>query len=252
MQESSRKLSPVKERILQFIDIQGISNYKFYALTGIAHGSLSKSGGMGEEGLVRIFNYYPDLNPEWVLLGTGPIEKTKSPQNLIVQNTPINDKKNDKEFVDKQKVHKILSFVEDSQQYNYSPDREKLYTPYLPSQNFSLITANTNLEQYPMYLIPGLRKADFIIHYYSEDMHPTVMAGNYIAGKILKISALNSWGRIHLFELEDHGVIMGRLKTGSDSNSVRCEPENPSFGTIEFQIDHIVAVARLMAVIKIL
>jgi hypothetical protein len=252
MQKNSREISPVKQRILQYVEILGISNYKFYALSGIAYGSLSKPGGITDEGLVRILTRFPKLNPEWVLLGTGQTEKTISTEIVCNDSVVTNAYKNAYKFDSKQKVHKSYALTEESQMNKYSSDTAKLYIPYLPSRTFSFITTHPDLSEFETYRIPGLRNADFLMPYYGDDMHPTVSAGNIIAGKIVKKAPLYTWGRVHLFELEEVGVVMGRLRPGSSGDSVRCEPENPSFQAIEFPIENIIAIAMLMAVIKIL
>jgi len=252
MQEPKRKISLVKERILQYIEIQGISNYKFYALTGIAYGSLSKPGGITDDGLVKICNRFVNLNPEWVLLGTGPIERTKSDENVIIEDKAKNDNKNDNILYHKQKVTKMLSLMEESGLSKYSHDPIQLHIPLIPSRTFSIIQSEPDLNRFEMYRIPGLQEADFLIPYYGEDMAPTVAAGNIVAGKIIPKAPFYTWGRIHMFELETYGIVMGRLQPGSTGESIKCEPENKGYQTIEVPIENIVAVAMLMAVIKIL
>ena len=49
MQEKLQKISPTKQRILQFVDTLGISKRDFYAATGISRGTLESSTGITED-----------------------------------------------------------------------------------------------------------------------------------------------------------------------------------------------------------
>lgn len=248
MQEMGRQISPIKDRILQYIEYLGISKYKFYKKSGITRGVLDKTSGICEENIAKFVVAYPGVSLDWLMLGNGPIEKSKSNYILNVSDHIENAKENGMI----QNIHKSLALVEDPGLNKYSQDSGKLYIPYLPSQTFSFIQSEPDLSQFETYRIPGLRNADFLMPYYCDDMQPTVSAGNIIAGKIVKKAPLYTWGRVHLFELEEVGVVMGRLRPASQGDSVRCEPENPSFQAIEFPIENIIAIAMLMAVIKIL
>jgi len=244
------------DRIKQFIDYLGVSNNEFTRTVGLSNGFLTSGANnkrsIGSDIIERILCQYPQLDPMWILTGNGSMIISKSVNNVSILEDGENAHKNAHNLVPKQKVHKTLALAEDSAPYNYSRNSANLFIPYLPSRTFSFITTEPDLTQFETYRIPGLRNADFLMPYYGDDMHPTVSAGNIIAGKIVKKAPLYTWGRVHLFELEEVGVIMGRLRPGSEGHTVRCEPENPSFQAIEFPVENIIAIAMLMAVIKIL
>ena len=68
-----------KDRIVFLIHDKGLSNVEFSALTGIAPATISHiTRGRSKPTLPimkGILNGFPDLNPEWVFLGTGPMYK---------------------------------------------------------------------------------------------------------------------------------------------------------------------------------
>lgn len=66
-----RDFSILKQRILQFLDIKGITKYKFYQETGIANGILSQKNGLTEENIERFLSTYPEVSSEWFLRGKG-------------------------------------------------------------------------------------------------------------------------------------------------------------------------------------
>lgn len=71
MQENIQKISPFKQRILQFVETLGISKREFYLKTGISRGTLENSTGITEDTMVKLFAIYPNINPEWIVLGIG-------------------------------------------------------------------------------------------------------------------------------------------------------------------------------------
>ncbi|HCY71432.1 S24 family peptidase [Bacteroides cellulosilyticus] len=79
MQEKLQKISPIKQRILQFVDTLGISKRDFYAATGISRGTLESSTGITEDTIAKVFATYPDLSPMWVVLGKGEMLNNQNP-----------------------------------------------------------------------------------------------------------------------------------------------------------------------------
>ena len=75
MQEKLQKISPTKQRILQFVD----SKRDFYAATGISRGTLESSTGITEDTIAKVFATYPDLSPMWVVLGKGEMLNNQNP-----------------------------------------------------------------------------------------------------------------------------------------------------------------------------
>ena len=79
MQEKVQKISPTKQRILQFVDTLGISKRDFYAATGISRGTLESSTGITKDTIAKVFATYPDLSPMWVVLGKGEMLNNQNP-----------------------------------------------------------------------------------------------------------------------------------------------------------------------------
>lgn len=68
--------SPIKKRILQIIDLKGISKYKFYQETGITRGVLDKNTGISEDNIAKFIAYFRDVDITWLLTGDGEMLKT--------------------------------------------------------------------------------------------------------------------------------------------------------------------------------
>ena len=94
MSQEIQNISPIKQRILQFIAELGRSKREFYSLTGISRGILECKSGITEDTLTKLFTAFPDLSPIWVFTGKG--EKLQSQQNetspLFTVNENIEDK----------------------------------------------------------------------------------------------------------------------------------------------------------------
>ena len=81
-----------KQRILEFIDYQGISKQFFFRETGLKRGLLDADkidSSISDIYLAKILATYPELNPEWLLTGQGdmllgsPVAKLRASIPLI-------------------------------------------------------------------------------------------------------------------------------------------------------------------------
>ena len=68
-----REFSTLKQRILEYLELKGITRYEFYTATGISNGVLSQKNGLSEENLLKFLKIYHDINFHWFLTGTGGI-----------------------------------------------------------------------------------------------------------------------------------------------------------------------------------
>ena len=122
MQEKTRDFSLIKSRILQYLQLKGITKYSFYKNTGVTNGVLSQTNGISEDNLMKFLSYYDDVNLDWLFTGEGEIFKTKTPENVIKQNDDIFDDV----FDDKRKLRKTSS----NKQYKITGN-----TPYIAAEN---------------------------------------------------------------------------------------------------------------------
>lgn len=73
-------ISPIKHRILQYIDTLDISKRDFYAKTGISRGTLESLTGITEETVAKFIAFYTEINPTWLLTGNGAMLNNKKDQ----------------------------------------------------------------------------------------------------------------------------------------------------------------------------
>lgn len=75
--------SNIKERILQIADYYGISKEKFFEELAISYGNFkgsAKERPINSSFLENLLTKYPDISPDWVLLGKGEMLR-KSTEN---------------------------------------------------------------------------------------------------------------------------------------------------------------------------
>ena len=81
MQEKTQNFSPIKQRILQYVDYLGITKREFYRQTGISRGTLESNSGITEEIINKFLAVYKEISLYWLIHGSGEmIHKTK--QNI--------------------------------------------------------------------------------------------------------------------------------------------------------------------------
>ena len=96
------------ERILEIIRVKDLNNIQFCSATGISPASLSHITSNRSKPTLSILRNviagFPDINPEWVMMGTGPMfrsgaeesseEVQKDPREQTRQSRPDNERMN--------------------------------------------------------------------------------------------------------------------------------------------------------------
>jgi hypothetical protein len=77
-----RNFTTIKERILYFIENQGINITKFYLESGVSYGILTQKSKITEDNIVKFLTKYKNVNPEWLLIGKGEMLKQNDNNNI--------------------------------------------------------------------------------------------------------------------------------------------------------------------------
>lgn len=71
MQEKRQEKSPIKRKILIYLEQKGVSPYEFYKKSGVTRGVLSQDNGISEDNLARFLAYAKDVSLQWLIKGIG-------------------------------------------------------------------------------------------------------------------------------------------------------------------------------------
>lgn len=71
-------ISTIKDRILTFLESEGIKKADFYSTTGISDSNFkgkNLSSQLGGDAIVKVLTLYPNLSADWLLVGAGSMLK---------------------------------------------------------------------------------------------------------------------------------------------------------------------------------
>ncbi|WP_438712685.1 hypothetical protein ACSTS3_10735 [Aquimarina muelleri] len=71
-------LSPIKNRLLLYLENKGVSKSAFFQKTGISASNFKGMGMKSELGgdkIIKILTVYDDINPNWFIMGKGTMLK---------------------------------------------------------------------------------------------------------------------------------------------------------------------------------
>ncbi len=108
MQEKVNKFSSIKERIIHFIEYQGIKKKDFFDKIGITSANFrgkAQNTPLNSTTIENIFTQYPNINLNWLITGKGEMLLNNKNHNISK-----NDPTNDNEIVTAQK--KTISILE--------------------------------------------------------------------------------------------------------------------------------------------
>lgn len=224
MQEEKQNISPIKQRILSFAETLGISKREFYTQIGVSRGTLESKSSITEDVMARFIARFPQVSPSWLLTGNGDM--------IISQNT---DMKNEELPV----AHRTES-------------NEGI--PLIPINAMAgAFTGDLSVMEYECdrYIIPSFKGADFLIGVKGSSMYPRYNSGDIVACKRLSLQDLFfQWNKVYVLDT-DQGLLIKRIKPGTDKDHVTIVSDNKDYEPFELAIDHIYHVALVVGVIRV-
>lgn len=207
--------SIIKQKILSLLKEKNISQYEFYSKSGVTKGVLTQNNGISEENLMKVMDFFPDINVDWLIKGEG--EKNKH-----------NDENK-----------------------NLQTYTKKI--PLIPVNAMAgLFAGETSINDYDCtyYDIPAFRGADFLITVKGDSMRPSFNSGDIVACHKLALSDIFfQWNKVYVLDT-NQGALIKRVKPGSDDNHIRIISDNPDFDPFELSKDSIYNIALVLGVIK--
>ena len=227
MQEKVQKISPIKQRILQFIKYLGISKREFYRKIEVSRGTLENNTGITEDILARFIAIYPNVRLEWLLNGNGEMLKKEDECLTVMQ----------------EKVQKILSTQE-----------KNVGIPLIPlSAMAGALTGEQEVLEYECerYVIPAFNGADFLIPVKGNSMFPTYVSGDIVACQRVSMTDIFfQWNKTYVLDT-NQGALIKRIKPGHDKQHILIVSDNTDYDPFELSYSDIHAVAMVIGIIRL-
>jgi len=212
MQENS----PIKARILQYLDYKQITRYKFYQNTGITRGILDQNNGISEENIARFIAYYKDVSYEWLLTGEGNMLKIE----------------------DTLQAHRV----------------ETGGIPLIPINAMAGIAkGEVSVLDYECehYIVPIFKEAEFLIPVKGSSMIPKYNSGDIIACKWVPIvDIFFQWNKVYVLDT-NQGALIKRIHPGKDDQHIQLVSDNDKYPPFQIALSSINAIAIVIGVIRL-
>ena len=212
-----KNFSTQKDRILQFIDYKEISKNKFYIETGISNGILDKKSGLSMDTVEKFYSTYPEINPEWLLTGKGPMLKEDN-------NLPMASKSANSEGI-----------------------------PLIPLDAMAGISSGevSVLElDCERYVIPMFKGADFLIPVKGSSMIPKYNSGDIVACKKVPMQDIFfQWNKVYVLDT-NQGAIIKRVAKSEEKDCIKIVSENPNYEPFDLHLSQIYSIAIVIGVVR--
>lgn len=217
------------------MEIKGITPYEFYKISGVTRGILTQNNGINEDNLARFLAYAKDVNPEWLLSGSGEILKTN---RSLGTNSHIED------YATEYKITKNNSFAQEAT----VETRPRIPFDAAAGSLSDAIASvsNDDCEQIPV--IPTFPRYDFTIIARGDSMEPQYLSGDELACLFIKERSFVQWGRAHVLDTAQ-GVVVKRIFDAGDR--ILCKSNNPDYPDFSIPKTDIYHMALVVGYIRI-
>ena len=211
----------IKDRLKQLAQNKGLSIRSFEETCGLGRGNvsnMSQDGSIGSDKLSKIFDAFPDTDLYWLLTGNGEMIKGGT--------LPV--------------AHQTTS--------------PKEGIPLIPlSAMAGALTGEQTVLEYECerYVVPAFNGADFLIPVKGNSMNPTYVSGDIVACQRVPMADLFfQWNKPYVLDTAQ-GVLIKRIKPGSDKEHVLIVSDNAQYDPFELPYSEIHAVALVIGIIRL-
>lgn len=185
-------METIQNRVLQYLEYKGITPYRFCKDLGLSMGYLDKKGSIGTDKYLKIIEYYPEINANWLLTGKGEMLKRNVKDLLYNESitksiTFSEETKNTKNVI-------LLAKEEDDAQYIKMPkvvtvDKQGndnvVLVPVKAAAGYLLGYGDPSfINTLPTFNLPNINSGTFRMFQVSgHSMYPTISDGSYVVGE---------------------------------------------------------------------
>lgn len=188
------KISPIKERVLQYIKYKKITKQKFCKTTGISYGNMkgiSLKSELGGGQISSILECFSEISPDWLVMGKGEMLRNGD-----------------------EKAEKNSGTL-----------------PLIPFDALAGLPAMDNIgvtflecEQYhvPEFVTRG---AEFLIRVSGSSMYPKYSNGDILACRRISEIMFFQWGKVYVLDTSQ-GILVKRVQKSDDPDCVTLVSDN--------------------------
>jgi repressor LexA len=208
-------IATTKQRILQFIDYQGVSKQYFFERTGLKRGLLDADkldSSISDIYLAKILARYPEINPEWLLTGNGQMVLSEGMTKLRAGIPLI-------------PIDALAGWGEGESQV----------MPY----------------DVKHYSVPEFdeQKVDFLISVKGDSMYPKYQTGDIVACKKLPLDTFFQWNKVYVLDTVQ-GAMLKRVKKSEKQGYINCVSENTAYEPFDLALTDTNALAIVLGSIR--
>lgn len=214
-----QKNSPIKERILQFVDSLGISKRDFYKKTGISRGTLESNTGITEDTLAKFITTFKELSPEWILTGKGEMYR-----NTTAHTHPLCVSSGSKDTNN-------IDIVNTKDINTSSSPMQEVGIPLIPIEAIAGIPAGESIAvrfiDCAHYVIPEFANlnVEYMIRVSGSSMYPKYSNGDILACRRVQDVLFFQWGKIYVID-SSQGALVKRVFQDEDPDRILLVSDN--------------------------
>lgn len=99
------------------------------------------------------------------------------------------------------------------------------------------------------YVVPAFRKADYLIQIRGNSMTPTYLSGDIVACQRITMGHFFQWNEVYVLDT-DQGVIIKRVKRGTDAEHLLIISDNPDYEPFELHHSEVYHMALVQGIIR--
>ena len=231
------------ERVKEIIRYYGLSISAFEKKIHMSNNSIQtaikRTASMKDETLIHILTTFPDISPEWLLLGNGKMFRKDNVYDNTNSNSAANENRDTYPTVENNINFDCVSF------------KNTALIPLITETAFSkikykaLITTDHVLEKYH---VPTFKDVDFLVSVKGNSMSPKYNSGDLVACKRVPMDSFLQWNHIYIISTTQ-GLLIRRVLEGKDEDHILIVSENPEFLPFQLHRKEINAIAIATGVI---
>lgn len=246
----------IKQRILEYIEFQGMSMYSFYRDSGITRNTFSARSGISELNLMKFRHYAPEVSLHWLVEGKGgmfqqwaPVAEGDSFRLLDRENLRYDPK------IRLSRVSDVVADyrVESEQTTSGTNDTIPLYE-LKEGENLADLLWRRGSEVVPagQLVTSGTLSCDGVFRVATNDL-PLFKKGDILFYKECSPVDESICDGLCFILYEDHGEeisSVGKVSAGSTPGLIRLEGDNSGLVSKEIFRSEIRAVAKIVGSIR--